>query len=253
VKDLILSRQASIQAALPKHMDVERFSRIVLVTMSQNPKLLDCTPMSLLTAVMQAAQLGLEPGVLGQCYLIPYWNDKKKANEVQFQIGYKGLIELCRRSGVITSIAAHEVREHDHFEYEFGFEEKLIHRPSIKDDRGKVYAYYAYAVLKDGGRAVEVMSKAEIEKYRDHYSQAFQKNSGPWRTEFDEMAKKTVVKKLIKYLPASAELLRSMMKAETAGKAFGAGQADMMEFDMDIMGDWGEPGGEGESGKEGTA
>lgn len=233
IKDFILQRQDSIRAALPQHVNVERFTRIVLVTVSQTPRLLQCTPISLLTATMQAAQLGLEPGPLGQCYLLPYWNKKIKRYEVQFQIGYKGLIELCRRSGVISSIAAHEVCEHDEFDYQYGFEERLVHRPAITEERGQPYAYYAYAVLKDGGRAMELASRADIEAHRDRYSQSrMAGKSSPWDTEFDEMAKKTMVKKLLKYLPVSVELLESLSKDETVVSQMSEREAPDIDLEM---------------------
>jgi len=211
IKDWIQSAKPSIQAALPRHVDVDRFQRIVMVAVNQNPKLGQCTPMSLLTAVMQAAQLGLEPGVLGQCYMIPYWNKNKKVLEVQFQISYKGMIELSRRSGSILSIAAHEVRENDEFFFQYAYEETLTHKPNLFGNRGDVIAYYAYANLKDGGRASVVMNKTDIDAHRDQFSKAAKSQYGsPWEDNYDEMAKKTVIKKLLKYLPVSAEVLRGV-------------------------------------------
>lgn len=112
---------------------------------------------------------------------------------------------MARRSGQIETIVANEVCENDTFEYEFGFNEKLIHKPMIKGDRGKAYAYYAYAVLKDGGKAFVVMSRNDVDRIRTQYSKA--KYGSPWETEYDAMAKKTVIKQLMKYLPISVELL----------------------------------------------
>lgn len=194
-------------AALPKHIESERFVRIVLTQIRQNPMLAQCSPESLLGVLMQSAQLGLEPGVMGQSYIIPYKNNKLGTVEVQFQIGYKGLIELARRSGQIETIVANEVCENDQFEYEYGFNEKLVHKPMIKGDRGKVYAFYAYATLKDGGRAFVVMSKQDVDRIRTQYSKA---SNSPWNTEYVPMGKKTVIKQLMKYLPISVELLEKV-------------------------------------------
>jgi recombination protein RecT len=216
--DHLLKRLApQIQRALPKHMTADRLARIALTTIRTNPKLLECTPESLMAAVMQSAQLGLEPGILGHAYFVPFKNGKTGRTDVQFQIGYKGLLELVRRSGEVTSIAAHEVYENDFFEFEYGIDEKLTHRPNISGDRGEVYAYYAYAKYKDGGHSFLVMSKKDILEYAKKYSKAYYKGqfSGPWATDFDAMAKKTVLKQLMKYMPLSIELQRQLSTDET--------------------------------------
>jgi len=101
IQDLLKRMEPQIRKALPKHLEPERLARIALTEIRKNPKLLECSRESLLGAVMTAAQLGLEPGVLGHAYLIPYWNNKTKSYEVQFQIGYKGLLDLVRRSGYL--------------------------------------------------------------------------------------------------------------------------------------------------------
>lgn len=216
--DHLLKRLApQIQRALPKHMTADRLARIALTTIRTNPKLLECTPESLMAAVMQSAQLGLEPGILGHAYFVPFKNGKTGCTDVQFQIGYKGLLELVRRSGEVTSIAAHEVYENDFFEFEYGIDEKLTHRPNIAGDRGEVYAYYAYAKYKDGGHSFLVMSKKDILEYAKKYSKSYYKGqfSGPWATDFDAMAKKTVLKQLMKYMPLSIELQRQLSTDET--------------------------------------
>ncbi|NPV52175.1 MAG: recombination protein RecT [Firmicutes bacterium] len=197
--------EPEIKRALPKHMDPDRLTRIALTTIRTNPKLLKCSVQSLMAAVMTAAQLGLEPGLLGHCYIIPY------SGEAQFQIGYKGLIDLARRSGNIESIAAHEVCENDEFEFEYGLNEKLRHKPALKD-RGRVILFYAYAKFRDGGHQIEVMSIDEIEQIRKRSKAG---NTGPWVTDYVEMGKKTVVKRLCKYLPISVEVMRGIAQDET--------------------------------------
>ena len=118
VRTLLMDKQREILAALPKHITPAHFIRVVLTAVQRNPKLAHCTPMSFLGAVLQCAQLGLVPdGFLGQAYLIPYENRKRKPPvlEVQFQCGYRRLITLARRSGEISNMGADVVYEKDQF------------------------------------------------------------------------------------------------------------------------------------------
>ncbi|MCC2370050.1 recombination protein RecT [Bacillus cereus] len=205
---------------LPKHMDMDRMSRIALTTIRTNPTLLECTVPSLMGAVMQAVQLGLEPGLLGHCYLLPFnKNAGTKQNpqwvkEVQFIIGYKGMIDLARRSGHIQSIYAHAVYENDEFEYELGLHPKLTHKPSF-GDRGKFIGAYAVAHFKDGGYQMEFMPESEIEKRR---GRSKSKDFGPWKSDYEEMAKKTVVRSMFKYLPISIEVQTQAQHDEVVRK-----------------------------------
>lgn len=205
---------------LPKHMDMDRMSRIALTTIRTNPTLLECTVPSLMGAVMQAVQLGLEPGLLGHCYLLPFnKNAGTKENpqwvkEVQFIIGYKGMIDLARRSGHIQSIYAHAVYENDEFEYELGLHPKLTHKPSF-GDRGKFIGAYAVAHFKDGGYQMEFMPESEIEKRR---GRSKSKDFGPWKSDYEEMAKKTVVRSMFKYLPISIEVQTQAQHDEVVRK-----------------------------------
>lgn len=206
--------------ALPKHMDMDRMSRIALTTIRTNPTLLECTVPSLMGAVMQAVQLGLEPGLLGHCYLLPFnKNAGTKQNpqwvkEVQFIIGYKGMIDLARRSGHIQSIYAHAVFEHDEFEYELGLHPTLKHKPSF-GDRGVFIGAYAVAHFKDGGYQMEFMPKSEIEKRRNRSKT---KSYSPWDSDYEEMAKKTVVRAMFKYLPISIEVQNQAQHDEVVRK-----------------------------------
>src|SRR3954463_9488552 len=189
----------AITEALPKSkgMDAERLSRITLTTLRTNPKLLECSVESLLGAVLQSAQLGLEPNLLGSCYFIPY------KGQVSFQIGYKGLIDLVTRKGEVISIVAQEVRQGDQFDFEYGRNETLKHVPAPMQKRGEAIAYYAYAHLKNGGFVFQVMSVDEIQKIRDEHSISyrFDKQNSIWGKHWESMALKTVIKRLIKYLP----------------------------------------------------
>lgn len=204
VGDYIQTMLPSIQSVLPKHVTADRMSRIALNVIRTNPKLLECDLNSLMGGVMEAAKLGLEPGLMGQCYLIPFQNKKAQRMEAQFIVGYKGLIDLVRRSGQVSVIEARTVYENDVFEFEYGLEDKLKHKPTLTN-RGAAIAYYAVCRLKDGGSSFLVMGHEEMEKYRDKYAKS--KNFGPWCDEFEAMAKKTVLRQLIKYLPISVEHL----------------------------------------------
>lgn len=207
-----------IARALPKHMDADRLARIALTTIRTNPKLLEASIPSLLGAVMQAAQLGLEPGLIGHCYFVPFKNGKTGQTEVQFIIGYRGMIDLARRSGQIVNIYAHTVHEKDEFDYELGLHPKLVHKPA-EGDRGELKFVYAVAHFKDGGYQFEVMSKAEIEKRRQRSKAA---NSGPWVTDYEEMAKKTVIRHMWKYLPISIEIQQQAAQDETVRRDINA-------------------------------
>lgn len=202
------------EMALPKHFETERFVRIAITEMRRTPELQECTLQSVLGAFMQAAQLGLEPGLLGQCYLIPFRNRKTGQKECQFVIGYKGMIDLARRSGNIESIYAQVVKENDEFEYQYGLDPDLKHKPAMKD-RGKTIGAYAVAKFKDGGYQFEFMSVDEIEKRRERSAA---KNSGPWVTDYDEMCMKTVIRHMFKYLPISIEIMRQVVSADESIK-----------------------------------
>jgi len=204
-----------IEKALPKHMDADRMARIALTTIRTNPKLLECSVPSLLGAVMQAAQLGLEPGLIGHCYLVPFKNGKTGQTDVQFIIGYKGMIDLARRSGQIENIYAHAVYSNDEFDYELGLEPKLKHKPYMEGDRGEFIGAYAVAHFKDGGYQFEFMPKSEIDKRRKRSKAA---NNGPWVTDFEEMAKKTVIRHMWKYLPISVEIQQQAAQDEVVRK-----------------------------------
>lgn len=210
--DIVRSKsfQAQMALALPKSMTAERLTRIVMTECRKVPALMQCNQESFFGAVLQCAQLGLEPGsALGHCYLLPFGNGKSRDGRPNCQliIGYRGMIDLARRSGQIVSINAYCVHEADEFEYELGLHPDIHHRPSPLAERGPVTYVYAVAVLKGGGVQFEVMSRAEIEAVR---VQSKAGKSGPWVTHWEEMARKTVVRKLFKYLPVSIEAVRAV-------------------------------------------
>ena len=200
--------EGEIKKALPSVLTPERFTRIVLSALSTNPKLQETTPESFLGAMMTAAQLGMEPNTpLGQAYLLPYYNSKKRCLECQFQLGYKGLIDLAYRSGEVSTIQAHVVYEHDKFSYAYGLEPQLEHVPAM-GDRGSPTHVYAVFRTKDGGYSFGVMSIDDVRRHAQRYSKSFE--DGPWHTNFEEMAKKTVLKRILKYAPLKSDFVRGV-------------------------------------------
>lgn len=233
VKDLLISKQAGQQlaAVAARHMNPERMMRVVANAIRTTPKLQQCEPISFLGALMQCASLGLEPNtILGHAYLIPFDKtlNRNKATErtiteVQLVIGYKGLIDLARRSGHITSIHAGIHYSDDAttgglWEYEEGTEAKLRHRNG--DMAGQKKHAYAIAKFKDGGHAYVVMPWSHVMKIRDAsqgYKRAVENAKKwkkpvdtPWVTHEDAMAKKTAIRALAKYLPLSVEFSDAM-------------------------------------------
>ena len=220
MRDYIKSMEGEIAKALPSVITPERFTRIVTTALSSNPELANTTPASFLGAMMTAAQLGLEPNTpLGQAYLLPYRN--KGVLETQFQLGYKGLIDLAYRSGEIQIIQAHTVYENDEFSYEFGLEPKLVHKPAVQD-RGEPIAFYAMFKTKDGGYGFDVMSVDDVRAHAAKYSKSYGSSFSPWKTNFNEMALKTVLKRVLKYAPLKTEFVRGITQDETIHDTIGA-------------------------------
>lgn len=210
IAHLLKSKQAEIQKMLPKHLNAERLLKVAQIAATTTPGLAKCDVPSLIGAIGQCAQMGLEPNtVLGHAYLVPFNTKRKDANgnekwvnSVQVIIGWKGFIDLARRSGQIVSIAAHEVCERDHFDMVYGLDEKLEHKPAL-GDRGEIIGFYAVAKLKDGGHCFEFMSLHQV---REIMAATQSKGKyGPWKDHFTEMGRKTVIRRLAKYLPLSVE------------------------------------------------
>lgn len=234
IATLIRRMEPEIKRALPKHITPERMARITLTAIRNNPELAQAEQMSLLSAVMQSAQLGLEPNTpLGEAYLIPYQNKKKGIIEVQFQMGYKGLLNLAHRTKEYKAIYAHEVYQNDEFHYEYGLNKDLKHIPADIPESDPIY-YYAVYHLQNGGFDFVVWSREKVQQHAKTYSQAFAKGwTSPWKSDFDSMAKKTVLKDVLKYAPKSIEFAKALSTDETIKKDI---SEDMTEV-IDVT-DW---------------
>lgn len=202
----------AVKESLPPHMNYEHFCKMALFTIRQSPKILNCTELSIFQAINEAAGLGLEiDGITGHGYLIPY------KDQCEFVPGYRGLIELCRRSGQVASFESHIVRPHDEFRFAFGTQPYIQHIPAAGDKNTKFDDWtWAYALVRfvNGGSQFEVMSYAEVMDHKRKHSPSQSRSDSPWNTNEVEMAKKTVVRRLVKYLPVSPIILRKAMLDE---------------------------------------
>jgi recombination protein RecT len=194
------THRSKIAEAAANRVSPERLLRVALLAANNNPALFRCTQESLLMAIIQAAALGLEAGsALGEAYLVPY------GDKCTLIVGYRGLIALARRSESIVSVEARPVFQGEHFRVQYGTDPKIDHQPVFDIDRTRdtLTAVYAVWTLTDGGQQFDVMSAAEVEAIRNR-SRA--KDNGPWKTDYVEMAKKTVIRRSAKLVPMSVEL-----------------------------------------------
>ena len=217
IKDMVDSMMPELMKALPKHIKPDRVARVWLNEVRKNPKLASCTKNSLAGAFMLSAQLGLEPGPLQHCYLIPFNNRKANCVEVEFQIGYQGYIELGRRSGLLTTITVQTVYENDEFTYQYGSDQHLKHIPKM-GDRGKPIGFYCFTKLNTGEESFTILSVHDVEKHRDRFTKSrdfkTKQITGPWKDDFEAMSKKTAIKQHFKYMPLSLELQAEISKDE---------------------------------------
>lgn len=208
--------KGEIARALPKHINPDRMARIALTAFRMTPKLGECDPRSVFAAVIQASQLGLEVGLMGEAHLVPF------GDQCQLIPGYTGLMKLARQSGLVQDIYAHEVRVNDKFTLKLGMERSLEHEPltgpggfpASDEERGEVVGFYAVAVFKDGSRTFVAMSRKEVEKIRDN-SKGYQaakryKKESVWDSDFTAMGLKTAIRRLCKFLPKSPELATAL-------------------------------------------
>lgn len=195
IRQLIEAYQPQFERVLPEFTSAKRFVRVALTATTRNPKLMECDQASFFLALLRLAELGLEPDGY-RAHLIPFENRKRGVLECQLIIDYKGLAELVLRSGHVSDLQADCVCENDHFEYDTGV--ITSHKIDFRKPRGNPFAFYARAILKSGVKKYEVMSLDDVNAVR---ARSKARDSGPWVTDFNEMAKKTVFKRMAKWLP----------------------------------------------------
>ena len=239
LQDYVQRMSGQIKMALPANLTPDRFQRIVLSAISSNTKLQECSPQSFLGAMMTAAQLGVEPNTpLGQGYLIP--RNSKNGMECTFQLGYKGLIDLAYRSGNIANIGAFTVHQNDEFHVQFGLNPDITHVPAMTD-RGDPIAFYAYYKTKDGGYGFDVMSVEDVRKHARQFSESVKRGwTSPWDSNFEEMAKKTVLKKVLKYAPLSTEVASKIGMDETVHDTISSNMTEEPVVFTEVDADTGE-------------
>lgn len=191
--------QDQFSKALPSHLSPERFARVAITALTRTPKLQQCTPASMMKCLLDLSAAGLEPDGR-RAYLIPY------GKEATVIISYMGLVELMRRSGDVISVRAETVCENDEFDW---FNGLITHKVEWRHPRGEVQAVYAEATLKDGAHQSTVMTREEVENIR---SRSKAGKSGPWVSDWGEMAKKTAVRRLSKMIPLSSEIMEHVTK-----------------------------------------
>lgn len=204
--------------SLSNAVSSERMYQLIVSTINRNPKLAECTPETVLSCFMRCATLGLEPSDvdgLGRAYILPFYNGKKKHMEATFIIGYKGLIDLARRSGKIRDISARAVYEGDVFDFEYGLNETLRHIPGDgARTPDKMTHVYCIVHFTDGGHYIDVMTRNEVEAIRKRSKSP---DRGPWVSDYEAMAKKTVIRRAQPYLPLSTQVQRAVAADETTG------------------------------------
>ena len=232
LEDWLKKMKPELAKALPKHVSPDRILRIAMTSLRVTPKLRSCEPMSFLAAIMQSAQLGLEPNTpLGEAYLIPY--NSKTGLKCQFQMGYRGIIALAQNTNQYRSIYAHEVYKNDKFSYQLGLHKDLTHIPA-DDPEGEPIFFYAVYHLLNGGYDFSVWSKKKIENHRDRYSKSADFDSSSWKNEPVPMALKTVVKSVLNYAPKSIELAKQLAMDETVKSGIAPDMSEVPQEEFDI-------------------
>lgn len=245
IRNQLVKELPQIKKDLPSSLSIDatRICKSVMFELNKNKALQKCSPMSVISSVLQASQLGLEiGGTMGQAYLIPFWNSKEKVSEAQFVLGYRGMIELGRRSGQMLSLDAHCVYENDEFELEYGIHEKLRHIPTRGKEPGNLIGAYAVARFKDGGYQfkfieawrLEKLKETQLAKIKNEYARKY----SPWEAYFDEMSCKTAVRRLFKYIPISIEQanfehFNILQKAIKLDEDADAGMQDNKGYDLE--------------------
>lgn len=207
-----------VKKLLPKHIAPESFEAIVISAIQSNPKLLECTPRSLLAACRELAELGLSLSrQRKEADILPRWNGTDKCLDAQLQIRYGGLMTLAKRSGEVKSISSTAVRHGDHFVFERGLNPKLEHRPILNNPGGVIAAYCVWT-LQDGTKEFEVVEQEDIDRAK-RASQSKNKDTGepfgPWKDDYEEQVRKTAVRRASKYMPSSADDFQRAVQLDT--------------------------------------
>ena len=204
-----------IALALPAHVTPDRLVRMAMTQLRVNPKLGECSLESFAGALFTAAQLGLEPGPLGECWMIPRWSGKLQVTECTFQTGYQGYAKLAHNSGQIRSLYAYAVYDGDEFDYGLGDEPYVHHKPdpdrtSESDDAIKFF--YGVENLVNGGKEIEVWSKAHMDAHRDLYvkKDKYGKFPATWVKSYSAMGRKTMISVVARRGPRSVELAAAL-------------------------------------------
>lgn len=241
LRTTIEQRTGDFAAALPAHVDPKRFVRAALSMLNTVPKIKECAPSTIVTGLMQAAQLGLEVSdVRGQAFLIPRWNGRKGRMEAAFQLGYRGMIDLAARAGI--TVDDDVIREGDVYEFQRGTNPFLRHVPSL-DEPGAPLAYYAVGHFADGRQPRYVLwSKRRVEMHRDRFASSRDRQGkiyGPWIDHFDGMAAKTVIRALLDPLPIAVETRDALFRDDAGAGLVEPTAAQQAELDAST-GDDGE-------------
>lgn len=209
VRGLVERYEAKLEKLLPSVVSPKRMIETVLTEIARQPKLLECTQSSLIGSMIQAGQLGLVPGLQGECWLLPFRNGRAGTTEAQLIVGYRGLLKLAYNSGEVASVQATVVRKGDDFAYQYGTEGYLHHKPDddLTDDRPMTHAY-AVVWLRNSNRPVwEVLNRAKVMKAKASSPSVRAGQHSAWDTHEDEMWAKTALRHVCKRLPASIERL----------------------------------------------
>jgi recombination protein RecT len=218
-----------IAKALPKHLSEDRMVRLLMTAVRNSPSLQQADPITILAASMGAAQMGLEPNTsLQHCFIVPYKRNGKTVAELQ--MGYKGYIQLAYNSGMYKAIYAHEVYPNDEFYYHYGLNKDLVHKPAPEPE-GQPTFYYACYHLKNGGFDFKVMTTDQIKRHAGKFSKSLNSNNSPWKTNFDAMARKTVLNALLKYAPLSIEIQKALASDGTTKTDIAEDMADVIDVD----------------------
>lgn len=233
LKALFDKAKPNIAAVLPKHLTPERLIKIATSAASRNPDLLDCTPESVLLAVVQAGTLGLEPNTpLHHCALVPFKNKHTGKKEAQLVVEYRGLCQLAYNSGDVESIFAHEICANDAWDLELGTNKRLFHKPCVTGDRGDIIMFYAVVKFKRGGTDFAYMTKGQVDAVRAASPGA---NSDAWVNHYVEMGKKTVIRRMSKTTPMSQD--KTFAKALDIDARAESGEGQDYSDIVDVIGE----------------